>query len=130
MASRFDTDFFNLPTPRLFAHRGASGSYPENTMPAFQAACATGIPYIELDIRMTRDGEVVVIHDEDLERVAGQSGVVCEMTVAEVRRADAAFRFSADGVDFPLRGSGICVPTLREVLDAFAQQFFVIEIKR
>jgi glycerophosphoryl diester phosphodiesterase len=130
MASRFDTDFFNLPTPRLFAHRGASGAYPENTMPAFQAACTTGIPNIELDIRMTHDEELIVIHDEDLERVAGQSGVVSEMTVAEVRRADAAFRFSADGVDFPFRGREICVPTLREVLNAFARQFFVIEIKQ
>src|SRR5207245_3649074 len=109
--------------------RGASGNYPENTMPALRAAQAAAVPYIELDVHITRDGEVVVIHDEDLGRVAGHAGRIEEMTLAETRAADAGYSFSPDGEQFPFRGRGIYVPTLREVLETFSEQFFVIEIK-
>src|SRR5712692_5061140 len=129
MHKSFDTEFFDLPLPRLFAHRGASGSYPENTMPAFRAAQAAAVPYIELDVHITRDGEIVVIHDEDLLRITGQAGRIEEMTRAEVCVADAGFNFSPDGKEFAFRGRGVCVPTLREVLETLPQQFFVIEIK-
>ncbi len=115
MHKHFDTEFFDLPLPRLFAHRGASGDYPENTMPAFRAAQTAAVPYIELDVHITRDGEIVVIHDEDLLRITGQAGRIEEMT--------------RDGKQYAFRGDGVCVPTLREVLETFPQQFFVIEIK-
>jgi glycerophosphoryl diester phosphodiesterase len=129
MHKHFDTEFFDLPLPRLFAHRGASGDYPENTMAAFRAAHAAAVPYIELDVHITRDGEIVVAHDEDLLRITGQAGGIEEMTRAEVCAADAGFNFSPDGKQFPFRGRGVCVPTLREVLETLPQQFFVIEIK-
>ena len=130
MRSRSDTDFFDLPWPRVIAHRGASGTYPENTVPAFHAANKIGAPYIELDVHMTRDGEVVVIHDEDLHRVAGHEGRIAEMTLAEVKQADAGHNFSPIGrTGFPFRGQGIRVPTLTEVFNAFPQQRFIVEIK-
>jgi len=129
MHKSFDTDFFDRPLPRLFAHRGASGDYPENTMPAFRAAQAAAVPYIELDVHMTRDGAIVITHDEDLLRITGQAGRIAEMTLAEVCGADAGFNFSPDGKQFPFRDLGVRVPTLREVLATFPQQFFVIEIK-
>ncbi len=129
MHKHFDTEFFDLPLPRLFAHRGASGDYPENTMPAFRAAHAAAVPYIELDVHITRDGEIVVVHDEDLLRVAGKAGRIEEMNLADVCAADAGFNFSPDGKQYAFRGDGVCVPTLREVLETFPQQFFVIEIK-
>src|SRR5271157_1221803 len=59
MRHTLDTDFFTPPRPRVFAHRGDSGAYPENTMESFRAAGEAGAPYIELDVRMTRDGEIV-----------------------------------------------------------------------
>jgi glycerophosphoryl diester phosphodiesterase len=129
MHKPLDTEFFDLPLPRLFGHRGASGNYPENTIPAFRAAQAAAVPYIELDVQMTRDGAIVVTHDEDLLRITGQAGRIAEMTLAEVCAADAGFNFSSDGKQFPFRSRGVCVPTLREVLETFPQQFFVIEIK-
>ncbi len=88
MRNRFDTEFFDSPLPRLFAHRGASGDYPENSLPAFDAAARAGVPYIELDIQMTRDSEIVVIHDEDLTRVAGKPGTVAAMTLQELQDYD------------------------------------------
>ena len=130
MRAGLDTEFFDLPLPRVIAHRGASGDYPENTIPAFGAACAIGAPYIELDVHITRDGEIVVIHDDDLTRVAGHDGVVREMTIAEVKAADAGRNFSRDGGrNFPFRGQGIRVPALSEVFAAFPEQRFIVEIK-
>lgn len=131
MRPRRETDFFDLPRPRIIAHRGASGDYPENTLPAFQAAVRLGVRYLELDVHLSRDGEVVVCHDHTLARTAGNDGVIREMTLAEIRRFDAACNFSPDdGATFPFRGRGIQVPTLAEVLTAFSHQHFIIELKQ
>jgi glycerophosphoryl diester phosphodiesterase len=66
--------FFTGPKPRLFAHRGASGEAPENTLVAFRRAVEIGVPYAELDVQATRDGQVVVIHDDTLERTINGHG--------------------------------------------------------
>jgi glycerophosphoryl diester phosphodiesterase len=127
--AKLKTDFFDLPRPRVIAHRGFSGEYPENTIPAFHAALAAGAPYLELDVHLTRDGEIVVAHDDDLRRVAGHGGVIAEMDLASVAKADAGANFSIDGISYPFRGNGLRVPTLGEVLSTFCGQFFIIEIK-
>jgi glycerophosphoryl diester phosphodiesterase len=129
MRASLRTDFFDLPRPRVIAHRGFSGEFPENTLPAFRAAGAIGAPYLELDIRLTRDGEVVVIHDADLRRTAGIERLVAEMDSTAVLAADAGRNFSRDGVNFPFRDKAIRVPTLREVLQACPAQRVIIEIK-
>ncbi len=130
MRETLDTDFFAPPRPRVFAHRGASGAYPENTMESFQAAAEAGAPYIELDVHMTRDAVVVVHHDEDLKRVCGRDAMVAQLTHAEIAAADAGFNFTAGGGVFPFRGKGVRVPTLEEVLRAFPGQRFAIEVKQ
>jgi glycerophosphoryl diester phosphodiesterase len=133
MRAQIITEFFDPPRPRAMAHRGASGDYPENTLPAFVAARDAGAPYIELDIHMTLDGRVVVAHDDDLKRVGNSEGVISEMTLAELSRVDAAHNFTpAAGVSgrFPFRGLGIHVPELEEVFAACPQQRFVVEIKQ
>ncbi|HXR24502.1 MAG TPA: glycerophosphodiester phosphodiesterase [Candidatus Binataceae bacterium] len=130
MRTTLNTDFFASPRPRVIAHRGFSGEYPENTIPAFQAADEIGAAHLELDVHLTRDGEVVVIHDDDLLRVAGVDGVIARMDLSAVLAADAGHHFSVDGVSFPFRGKGIRVPTLREVLGTFPAQRFIIEIKQ
>ncbi|MGH7837862.1 MAG: glycerophosphodiester phosphodiesterase [Candidatus Binataceae bacterium] len=130
MLAGVDSEFFKLARPRVFAHRGASGDYPENTLAAFRAAVEGGAPYIELDVQMTRDGAIVVLHDDDLSRVADRDGVVAEMKLAKVQAADAGYNFSLDGRIFPFRAQGVRVPTLDEVLNAFPQQCFIIEIKQ
>ena len=129
MRKVLDTDFFAAPRPRVMAHRGASAEYPENTMPAFRAAVERGADYIELDVHCTRDGEVVVLHDDGLSRIASDDRIVSEMTMAELEAVDAAFNFSPHGDAWPFRGKGIRVPKLAEVLGSWPALRFVIEFK-
>ncbi len=132
MRSQIISEFFDPPKPRAIAHRGASGDYPENTLPAFIAARDAGAAYIELDVHMTRDGRVVVAHDGDLKRVGGSAGVICEMTMAQLAGVDAGYSFTPAGMagGYPFRGRGIRVPELEEVFAACAEQRFVVEIKQ
>ncbi len=95
------------------AHRGASARYPENTLRAFIAAADLGADMCEFDVRMTRDGEVVVIHDATVNRTTDGRGRVAEMDAAEVGRLDAGVRFGAE-----FRGERI--PTLAQVAVALA----------
>jgi glycerophosphoryl diester phosphodiesterase len=135
--SALDSDFFDLPTPRAIAHRGASGDYPENTLAAFRAAAQAGAPYFELDVHMTRDGVVVVSHDAELGRTCGRDAAIRDLTLAELKQADAGWGFSptapsagAENGKFPYRGRGIEVPALAEVFAAFPERRYVIEIKQ
>jgi glycerophosphoryl diester phosphodiesterase len=89
--------------PLVIAHRGASGYEPENTLRAFDLAIRQGAQMIELDLHRSADGQVVVIHDETLDHTTDLSGRVDQMTLAEIKRADA--------------GRGERVPTLDETLD-------------
>src|SRR5215831_5072630 len=120
------TNFFTGAKPRLFAHRGASGEAPENTLAAFRRAAEVGVPYAELDVRATRDGHIVVIHDETVERTTSGEGKVQEYTLAELRRLDAGYRFSADGQQFPFRAASVRIPTLAEVLSVFPRVKFTV----
>ena len=70
-----------------FAHRGGAGDWPENTMPAFQAAVDLGYRYIETDVHATRDGVLLAFHDDELDRVTDSVGVIAEMDYADVARA-------------------------------------------
>jgi glycerophosphoryl diester phosphodiesterase len=117
--------------PLAIAHRGGAGQWPENTLYAFERAAAAGVDVIETDVRATKDGELVVFHDEGVERTTGGAGRVGSLTLAELKRLDAAYRFSPDGGrSFPLRGSGVAVPTLREVFEALPHVRFNIEPKQ
>ena len=73
-------------TPITLAHRGYAAGHPENTMGSFDAAIGLGVVHIETDVQATSDGEVVVFHDDRLERLTGQSGEVAEMAWNELRR--------------------------------------------
>jgi len=109
--------YLDRPGPWLVAHRGGSLLAPENTLVAFDRAAALGADALEIDVRRTRDGVVVVFHDEDTARLTGQNGTIEERSLAEVRALDAAFSFSTDGgATYPMRGLGVTIPTLAEVL--------------
>ncbi len=75
---------------KIFAHRGYSGKYPENTMLAFRKAVEAGADGIELDVQLTRDGEVVIIHDELVDRTTNGKGRVNNYTLEELRKLDAS----------------------------------------
>jgi glycerophosphoryl diester phosphodiesterase len=114
----------------VIAHRGASALAPENTLPAFELAIRQGADALELDVRLTRDGAAVVIHDETLDRVTDRSGPVLAHTLADLRMADAGARFTTDrGRTFPFRGTGVRIPTLAEVLWAFPKVPVLVEVK-
>ena len=116
--------------PVNFAHRGASARAPENILEAFRLAVEAGAGGLELDVRMTRDGEVVVIHDATVDRVTDGSGAVAEMTLDEVRRLDAGYSFSSGGGQtFPYRGRGVRIPTLAEVYEEFPDTCVNADIK-
>ena len=71
---------------KIFAHRGASGYAPENTLEAFALAMEMGADGIELDVQLTKDGEVVVIHDEVIDRVSNGKGLVKDYTLVQLRK--------------------------------------------
>lgn len=122
--------FFDLPTPIVFGHRGASGEAPENTLPAFERALAQGAAILETDVHATRDGVIVTCHDPDVARTTDGSGPIAALRFDELRRLDAGHRFSPDGgVRFPFRGRGVRIPSLREVLEAFPGVRLNVEIK-
>ena len=121
---------FDLDARPVIAHRGASGLAPENTLPAFELAVRQGADALELDVRLTRDGAAVVIHDATLERTTDRSGPVLAHTLAELRMADAGARFTPDrGRTFPFRGTGVRIPTLAEVLWALPKVPVLVEVK-
>ena len=103
--------------------------WPENTLEAFRHAVELGCSHIETDLRMTRDGEIVVMHDARLERTTNGTGEVSALTLAELEKLDAGYRFSPDGVSFPWRGRGLTVPTFAELCAAAPAVRFNVEIK-
>lgn len=122
--------YLDRPGPWLVAHRGGSLVAPENTLVAFDRATALGADALEIDVRRTRDGAVVVFHDDDTARLTGQNGTIEARSLAEVRALDAAFSFSVDGGStFPMRELGVGVPTLAEVLERYPAMRLNIDAK-
>src|SRR5690606_9559351 len=107
----------------VIAHRGFSGAAPENTLAAFRKGIEIGSDMIELDVHLSRDGELVVIHDETLERTTNGKGRVADNTLMELKDLDA-------GSSFAPQFSGEKIPTLIEVIELAKGRVLVnIEIK-
>lgn len=106
----------------VMAHRGYSSKAPENTMPAFELALEAGSGGIELDVHLTKDGEVVVIHDSTLERTTNGKGSVEGHTLAELREFDAGSWFSPEF-------SGTKLPSLREVLELIRDRNVLLNVE-
>ena len=116
--------------PKNFAHRGDSSQAPENTLEAFRLAAEGGAGGLELDVHLTRDGRVAVIHDDTVDRTTDGSGPVRAMTLQEIQALDAGYRFTPDGgATYPYRGWGIRVPELGEVLREFPDRRVNVDIK-
>jgi glycerophosphoryl diester phosphodiesterase len=108
----------DLPQPVLFAHRGASAHAPENTLEAFRLAFKQGAEAIELDVKLSADGQVIVIHDSTLDRTTNGEGRVASFDLSDLRALDAGVRFSE-----AFRGARI--PTLEEVFEILGKTGFV-----
>jgi len=110
--------------PLIIAHRGYRAKYPENTLVAFEEAIEAGADMIELDVLLTKDRKMVVIHDESLDRTTNAQGQVRDYTLSELKTLDAGSWFDA-------RFKGERLPTLEEVLELVDKRIPVnIEIKR
>ncbi|MDD3410609.1 MAG: glycerophosphodiester phosphodiesterase [Eubacteriales bacterium] len=96
----------------IYGHRGASGYAPENTLEAFELAAKMGAAGVELDTHITRDGEVVVTHDERIDRVSSGSGLVKDYTLKELK----GFKFNKTHPEYV----NATIPTLREVYELLA----------
>ena len=115
----------------VIAHRGGGGLFPENTLEAFQYSARIGVDILELDVHQTADGALVVIHDSTVERTTDGQGQVRDLTLADLKKLDAGFRFTPDaGKTFPFRGRGFTVPTLEEIFAALPAMTFNIEPKQ
>jgi glycerophosphoryl diester phosphodiesterase len=114
----------------VIGHRGGAGAAPENTLEAIHHGVEAGADAIEFDIHATRDGRIVLFHDDALERTTDGAGVVEEMTLEELRRLDAGHGFTPDfGRSFPFRGRDIRIPTLDEAVEACGELPIICEIK-
>lgn len=113
MASKLP--FFASAPPRVLAHRGLATTVPENTLLAFAHALATGVNHLETDVHASSDGTAVIVHDPDLQRIAGIDAPVSSRTVRDLAALDL--------------GDGQHVPTLAEALDGFPDAFWNIDIK-
>ncbi|WP_375766430.1 glycerophosphodiester phosphodiesterase [Archangium gephyra] len=124
--------YFRGLSPTLhISHRGGSLLAPENTLPAFRMAVERyHTQVLETDVHLTRDGELVVFHDDTLQRCTNGEGRIADHTLAELRRLDAGYHFTPDaGRTFPFRGQGVHLSTLGELLRAFQGLRFNIEVK-
>jgi glycerophosphoryl diester phosphodiesterase len=115
--------------PLTFAHRGGAGLWPENTLQAFQGALELGCSHLETDLRLTRDGQIVLFHDPNLERTTNGEGDVSSYTLEQLRRLDAGYRFSPTGHGFPARGAGVKIPSFAELCAIAPRACFNVEIK-
>ncbi len=114
----------------VIGHRGDSAHFPENTIPSFDRAVELGADAIEFDLRVSRDGEVVIIHDPTVDRTTDGAGPVNSLTLAELKRLDAGAKFTPDGGrTFPFRGQGLTIPTLDEMLTRYTSLPLLIEVK-
>ena len=111
----------SLPRPVIFAHRGASAHAPENTLAAFELALVENADAIELDVKLSADGHVVVIHDATTDRTTGVHGRVKDLSLADLRALDSGSFFGEAGKQFKNEK----IPTLEEVFEAVGKRTFI-----
>lgn len=117
--------------PLVIAHQGGDGLWPGNTMFAFQNAADLGADVLEMDLHITSDGTLVLMHDETVDRTTDGTGEIETMTLDELKQLDAGYDWSPDeGATFPFRGQGVTIPTLEEVFTTFPEYRMTIEIKK
>jgi glycerophosphoryl diester phosphodiesterase len=103
--------------------------WPENTLLAFEESLALGIHFLETDVHATRDGVLVLHHDERVDRTTNGSGLIRDMHYAELSRLDAGYRFTRDGQTFPCRGQHLKIPSLLDVFLLSEDARLNVEIK-
>ncbi len=108
-------------TTKIWAHRGASGYRPENTLPSFQYAMELGADGVELDIQLTKDGQIVVCHDELLDRTSNAKGFLKDYTLKELKSFDFSYQYPSLGK--------VQIPTMKEVFELLKPSHLIINIE-
>ncbi|MDR0351922.1 MAG: hypothetical protein LBI02_00705 [Opitutaceae bacterium] len=107
-----------LPQRGISAHRGANDTHPENTIPAFREAVRLGVQQVEFDVRSTKDGHLVIIHDTTVNRTTNGKGRISDLTFAQIRKLDAGIKKDA-------KFAGAKIPTLEEALDSLPRDLWI-----
>ena len=107
-----------LPHPAVYGHRGASSYAPENTMSAFRLAKQQGADGIEFDVKLSADGQVVIIHDPTVNRTTNGKGLVKNLSLSEIKQLDAGSSFSSQFAGEP-------IPTLAELFDEMRHSLYM-----
>jgi glycerophosphoryl diester phosphodiesterase len=117
----------------VIAHQGGEGIWPSNTMYAFERAVKMGVDMLDLDVNMTQDGVLVVVHDDSVDRTTDGKGKIKNLTLEQIQALDAGWYWPQESRPtdpHPFRGQSIRIPTLEEVFKAFPQMPMTIEIKQ
>jgi glycerophosphoryl diester phosphodiesterase len=116
--------------PLVIAHQGGDGIWPGDTLFAYKHAVELGADVLEMDAHITKDSEIVLMHDERVDRTTDGTGLIEDLTLADLSKLDGAYQWSVDGgKTYPYRGQGIHVTTLKELFEKFSEKRFLIEIK-
>ena len=107
----------------IYGHRGAAAEAPENTLPSFKLAKKLGVYGVEMDLHTSSDGELIVMHDETLDRTTNGRGLVHSHTLEEIKKLDAGFKFGK-------KWKGTRVSTLREIFEGLGRINYYLEIKQ
>ena len=132
-AHPFFAQFKESQYPLVIAHADDTGQghWPGSTMLFLEESAALGVDMLELDVHMTKDGHIIVMHDDTVDRTTNYSGQISELTLAEIKKMEVGGNWTQDdGQTFPYRGAGLQVPTLEEVFLRFPGYPMNIEIKQ
>lgn len=127
--ARPQKEILSYDTPVVLAHRGGSAIAPENTLAAFKKSSELGVQGFEIDIRLTKDEEIIVFHDEYLDRTTDGAGRVADFTLAELQKFDLGYHFMDKNGQHSYRGKGEKIITLKELLEQFPELHINIDIK-
>ena len=126
---RQDKEALQYDHPIILAHRGGSQIAPENSMVAFKKSAELGVHGFEIDIRLTKDEEIIVFHDEFIDRTTDGAGRVADMTLSELKAFDLGYQFLNTQQEYEYRGQSETVITLRELFEEFPQMLINIDMK-
>lgn len=120
------------PTPLVFAHADDTGQglWPGNTMAFLEGAAGLGVDVLEMDAHMTRDGVIVLMHDDTVDRTTQGKGRIRDLTLAEIQALEVGHAWTQDGTTYPYRGKGLRVPTLEQAFQRFPAYPMLVEIKQ
>lgn len=126
---REDKEVLQYGRPIVLAHRGGSRLAPEHTMIAFEKAHSLGVDGFEIDIRLTKDEEIVVFHDESVDRTSDGTGSIKDYTLQELKQLNFGYHFEDLDGQFPYKEEKVEIVSLRELFEAFPNLYINIDIK-